>query len=137
MLYEARYERWISSPTNKRRGREINIVYHRVRLFEWVVACFGLKNSPVEFARYMNDILREYMNDFVVVYFDDIIIFSTDIIIFSTELDTHWKHVREVLGKLRERKVNLKIKKCEFTVRETEYLGHIINGETMQEDKRS
>jgi Reverse transcriptase (RNA-dependent DNA polymerase) len=130
MLYEARYERWISSPTNKRRGREINIVYHRVRLFEWVVACFGLKNSPVEFARYMNDILREYMNDFVVVYFDDIII-------FSTELDTHWKHVREVLGKLRERKVNLKIKKCEFTVRETEYLGHIINGETMQEDKRS
>ena len=43
------------------------------------------------------------MNDFVVVYFDDIII-------FSTELDTHWKHVREVLGKLRERKVNLEIK---------------------------
>jgi hypothetical protein len=78
----------------------------------------------------MSDILREYLNDFVVVYFDDIII-------FSSELDAHWEHVREVLGKLRERNVNLKIKKCEFAVRETEYLGHIINGETtrMQEDK--
>ena len=99
-------------------------------LFEWVVACFGLKNAPAEFARYMSDILREYLNDFVVVYFDDIII-------FSNELDAHWEHVREVLGKLRERNVNLKIKKCEFAVRETEYLGHIINGETtrMQEDK--
>jgi Reverse transcriptase (RNA-dependent DNA polymerase) len=92
-------------------------------LFEWVVACFGLKNAPAEFARYMSDILREYLNDFVVVYFDDIII-------FSNELDAHWEHVREVLGKLRERDVNLKIKKCELAVRETEYLGHIINGET-------
>ena len=45
-------------------------------LFEWAVACFGLRNAPAEFARYMSNILMEYLNEFVVVYFDDIVIFS-------------------------------------------------------------
>ena len=46
-------------------------------LFEWTVACFGLRNAPAEFARYyMSNILMEYLNEFVVVYFDDIVIFS-------------------------------------------------------------
>jgi transposase InsO family protein len=99
-------------------------------LYEWTVACFGLKNAPAEFARYMSNILREFLNDFVVVYFDDIIIFSKD-------EEAHWQHVRKVLKKLQEAKVNLKIKKCEFKVTETEFLGHIINGETsrMQYEK--
>jgi Reverse transcriptase (RNA-dependent DNA polymerase) len=46
--------------------------------------CFGLKNAPAEFARYMSDNLREVLNDFVIVYFDDIIIFSED-------LESHWE----------------------------------------------
>jgi hypothetical protein len=99
-------------------------------LYEWTVACFGLKNAPAEFARYMSNILREFLNNFVVVYFDDIIIFSKD-------EETHWQHVRKVLRRLQETKVNLKVKKCEFKVTETEFLGHIINGETskMQYEK--
>lgn len=40
--------------------------------YEWTVMCFGLKNAPAEFARYMSENLREYLNDFVVVYFDDL-----------------------------------------------------------------
>ena len=59
-------------------------------LYEWKVMCFGLKNAPAEFARFMSDSLREFLNEFVVVYFDDIIIFSDN-------LDDHWKHVRKVL----------------------------------------
>jgi reverse transcriptase-like protein len=51
--------------------------------------CFGLKSAPAEFARYMNN-LRGYLNEFVVAYFDDIVIYSND-------LDSHWKHVRKVL----------------------------------------
>jgi len=99
-------------------------------LYEWTVACFGLRNAPAEFARYMNHILQEYLNISVVVYFDDIII-------YSKTLEEHWRHVSEALRKLREQSVNLKINKCEFAVRETEYLGHVINGETtrMQEEK--
>jgi len=94
-------------------------------LYEWTVACFGLKNAPAEFARYMSNILREFVNDFVVVYFDDIII-------YSNSLEEHWQQVRQVLEKLKEHKVNLKIKKCEFGVAETEFLGQVINGKTMR-----
>ena len=90
-------------------------------LYEWKVMCFGLKNAPAEFARFMSDNLREYLNECVVIYFDDIVIFSND-------LETHWKNVREVLKRLRERGVNLKLKKCEFAKKEIEYLGHVING---------
>ena len=99
-------------------------------LYEWKVMCFGLKNAPAEFARFMSDNLREFLNEFVVVYFDDIIIYSDN-------LDDHWKHVRQVLQRLKEKKINLKLKKCEFAVTETEYLGHIINGkETRMEDEK-
>ena len=99
-------------------------------LYEWTVACFGLKNAPAEFARYMSNILREFVNDFVVVYFDDIIIYSEN-------PEDHLRHVRKVLEKIKRHKVNLKISKCEFGVKETEFLGQIINGKTMrmQEEK--
>lgn len=53
--------------------------------YEWTVVCFGLKSAPAEFARYMNN-LRGYLNEFVVAYFDDIVIYSND-------LDSHWKHL--------------------------------------------
>lgn len=99
-------------------------------LYEWKVMCFGLKNAPAEFARFMSDNLREFLNEFVVVYFDDIII-------YSNSLEEHWRQVQQVLQRLRERRINLKLKKCEFAVTETEYLGHIINGkETRMEDEK-
>jgi transposase InsO family protein len=94
-------------------------------LYEWTVACFGLKNAPAEFARYMSNILRQFLNDFVVVYFDDIIVYSNN-------PEDHWRHVKQVLEKIKEHKVNLKITKCEFGVKETEFLGQIINGKTMR-----
>jgi RNase H-like domain found in reverse transcriptase/Reverse transcriptase (RNA-dependent DNA polymerase)/Integrase zinc binding domain/Chromo (CHRromatin Organisation MOdifier) domain/Integrase core domain len=99
-------------------------------LYEWTVACFGLKNAPAEFARFMSNILRDFLNEFVVVYFDDIIIYSEN-------LDEHWQHVERVLTKLQEARINLKVSKCEFGVRETEFLGQIINGKTtkMQQEK--
>lgn len=99
-------------------------------LYEWNVMCFGLKNAPAEFARYMTANLHDFINDYVAVYFDDIIIYSKD-------LKTHWQHVRNVMKRLREKKINFKLKKCVFAETEVPYLGHIINGSTtrMQEEK--
>ena len=99
-------------------------------LYEWVVMCFGLQNAPAEFARYMLSILREFVNDFMVIYFDDIIIYS------KTQ-EEHTEHVRKVLMKIIEHGIRLKISKCEFGVRKTEYLGYILDGEQaeMQQDK--
>jgi RNase H-like domain found in reverse transcriptase/Reverse transcriptase (RNA-dependent DNA polymerase) len=73
----------------------------------------------------MSNILRQFLNDFVVVYFDDIIVYSNN-------PEDHWRHVKQVLEKIKEHKVNLKITKCEFGVKETEFLGQIINGKTMR-----
>jgi Reverse transcriptase (RNA-dependent DNA polymerase) len=55
-------------------------------LYEWTVMCFGLKNAPAEFARYMSDNLREFLNEIMTIYFDDIIIYAND-------LETHWRNV--------------------------------------------
>jgi reverse transcriptase-like protein/integrase-like protein/chromodomain-containing protein len=100
-------------------------------LYEWKVMCFGLKNAPAEFARYMTANLHDFINDYVAVYFDDIIIYSKD-------LKSHWRHVRNVLERLREKRINFKLKKCVFAAQEVPYLGHIIDGSTtkMQEEKR-
>ena len=99
-------------------------------LYEWTVMCFGLRNAPAEFARYMSDSLREFLNEIVTVYFDDIIVFAED-------LKTHWENVRKILTRIREKGINLKLKKCEFAVKETQFLGQIVDGETtrMQYEK--
>src|SRR4029077_16848672 len=99
-------------------------------LYEWVVVCFGLKNASAVFGRYMTHVLREFIGDFVVVYFDDIVI-------YSKPLEEHREHVNAVLRKIEDEQITFKIKKCEFEVPETEYLGHMMSGETtgMLEDK--
>jgi Reverse transcriptase (RNA-dependent DNA polymerase) len=93
-------------------------------LYEWVV-CFGLKNAPAVFGRFMTHVLGEYIGDFVVVYFDDIVV-------YSKTLEEHRKHVKRVLKKIRDEGITFKIKKCEFEVLRTEYLGHTMTGETIE-----
>lgn len=87
--------------------------------FEYLVMPFGLKNAPSEFQTIVNGIMREYLNVFVVVYLDDILIYSAN----PTE---HIQHVKKVLVLLHEHKLYAKPKKCLFGADEVEFCGHIV-----------
>src|SRR3954465_8505933 len=81
---------------------------------------FGLTNAPATFSRLMNYIFMEYLNKFVVVYLDDILIYSRND-------EEHAEHLRLVLEKLQEHKLYAKYSKCEFWLPEVTYLGHVIS----------
>ena len=81
---------------------------------------FGLVNAPPTFSRMMNFIFNAYTNDFVLVYLDDILVFSKN-------KEDHAKHLRLVLDKLREHQFYAKLAKCKFWLDEVLYLGHIIS----------
>jgi hypothetical protein len=88
-------------------------------LFEWMVIPFGLCNAPATFMRVMNDVLRPFIDDCVIIYLDDILI-------FSKSREEHVKHVKQVLDVLRKEKLFLKMSKCEFGKTSLIYLGNIV-----------
>lgn len=93
----------------------------RFGLFEWLVTPFGIANSLSTFQRYINWALREYLDEFCSAYLDDILIYT------NGSLRQHQDYVRKVLSKLQDAGLFVDIKKCEFEVTSTKYLGFIIN----------
>ena len=91
-------------------------------LFEFNRMPFGLTNAPSTFQRAMNNIFREILYKYVVVYLDDIII-------YSKTFEEHLKHLAEVFALLKAAGMRLKRAKCEFFKKEIEYLGYIISKE--------
>jgi hypothetical protein len=87
--------------------------------YEFLVMPFGLTNAPATFFILMNDIFREWLDDFVVIYIDDILI-------YSSSMEEHAEHLRKVFQRLRENKLYAKLEKCEFGVTEVDFLGHRI-----------
>ena len=81
---------------------------------------FRLTNAPAYFMYLMNSIFFEELNEFMIIFIDDIIVYS------KTEED-HVKHLRVVLQKLREHKLYAKFSKCEFWLTEVSFLGHILS----------
>jgi len=88
---------------------------------------FGLTNALATFCTLMNDIFREWLDDFVVVYIDDILI-------YSGSLEEHAEHLRKVFQRLRENKLYAKLEKCEFEVTKVDFLGHRITQEGLKMD---
>src|SRR5947207_11059299 len=87
--------------------------------YEFNVMLFGLTNAPATFQSLMNDIFRDMLDVCVIVYLDDILVFS------KNDAD-HEKHVRQVLQRLRENKLYARPSKCTFFTDTIEYLGHVI-----------
>jgi len=98
--------------------------------FEFLVLPFGLTNAPATFMHLMHQTFREHLDDFVIVFLDDILI-------YSKTLSEHRVHVRKILSILRQEKLYAKESKCEMFRTEVEFLGHIVGrtGLRMMEDK--
>jgi hypothetical protein len=92
----------------------------RYGLYKYTVMSFGLTNAPTYFMYLMNKVFMEYLEKFIVVFIDDILVFS------RTE-EEHEVHLRLVLEKLRAHQLYAKFSKCEFWITEVAFLGHIIS----------
>ena len=92
----------------------------RYGLFEWKVCPFGLTGSPATFQRFLNWVLRDYLDDFCSAYVDDILVFT------SGSIQDHRQKVSQVLQRLTDNGLTLDLNKCEFETKATKYLGFIV-----------
>ncbi|KAL0540235.1 hypothetical protein IC582_024468 [Cucumis melo] len=88
--------------------------------YEFIVMSFGLTNAPAVFMDLMNRVFREFLDTFVIVFIDDILIYS------KTEPE-HEEHLRMVLQTLRDNKLYAKFSKCEFWLKQVSFLGHVVS----------
>uniref|UniRef100_A0AAQ4PQG4 Gypsy retrotransposon integrase-like protein 1 n=1 Tax=Gasterosteus aculeatus aculeatus TaxID=481459 RepID=A0AAQ4PQG4_GASAC len=112
-----------------RDGDEWKTAFHTATgHYEYLVMPFGLANAPSVFQAFVNEVLREYIGKCVIVYIDDILVYSTD-------LEKHVAHVRQVLEKLLENHLYVKLEKCEFHKTQVQFLGYVISSQGVQMDK--
>ena len=99
----------------------------RYGTYKCKVLPFGLCNGPATYQRYMNDVLMDYLDDFCIAYLDDILIYSED-------ERSHVRHVKLVLKRLRQAGLQVDLKKSEFHVTRTRYLGYVLTNKGLEVD---
>jgi hypothetical protein len=95
--------------------------------FEFTVVSFGLTNAPAYFMNMMNKVFMDELDKFMVVFIDDILVYS------STAKE-HEQHLRVVLERLRQNQLYAKFSKCEFWLREVAFLGHVLTAKVVAVD---
>ncbi|CAL1372707.1 unnamed protein product [Linum trigynum] len=95
--------------------------------YEFLVMPFGLTNAPATFCTLMNQVFEPFLDRFVVVYLDDIVV-------YSKTLDEHAEHLRQVFQVLRDNELYVKREKCTFAATEVPFLGHVIGGGKLKMD---
>ena len=89
---------------------------------EFTIMPFGLTNAPAVFMDMKSGVFRPYLNKFVVVFVDDILI-------YSASRDEHAEHLKIALQLLRDNRLYAKLSKCEFWLPEVKFLGHVVSGQ--------
>ena len=97
--------------------------------YEFMVLPFGLCNAPATFQRLMHEIFWEFLDEFLVIYLDDIIVFS------KTE-EEHLEHLRKVFEVIRKNQLYIQPEKCEFLAERVEFLGHFISADGIEMDPK-
>ncbi|GJV22657.1 retrotransposon protein, putative, ty3-gypsy subclass [Tanacetum coccineum] len=117
-------EKWLIRPSLRVREQDISKTVFRTRYghYEFLVMPFGLTNAPAVFMDLMNRIFHEYLDKFVIVFIDDILV-------YSKSEEEHERHLRIVLEILRQKKLYAKFSKCEFWLQQVAFLGHIVSAD--------
>ena len=97
--------------------------------YDFVIIPFGLTNAPAVFMYLMNNVMHKYLDKFVVVFIDDILIYS------KTE-EEHKEHLKMVLQELRNHQLFAKFSKCDFFKDKIQYLGHVVTKEGISVDPK-
>ena len=95
--------------------------------YEFLVMSFGLTNAPAAFMHLMNRVFRSYVDQFIVV-------FINDILVYSKSMEKHVYHLRTVLQTLREHQLYAKFSKCDFWTESVAFLGHVVTKDGIQVD---
>jgi len=98
--------------------------------YHWKVLPFGLTNAPGGYQHRMNTVLAKFLDIFVVVYLDNVMI-------FSQTLEEHVDHVKQVLDALNEASMIFNLSKCELFATEVRFLGHIVSSDGVQSNPRN